>query len=348
MTVHFLTTGDIHSLTGGYLYNLHMIEGLEQMGYSVNIFGTDWPWENKPDLEKISRFHFEKLAAGSCIVIDSLVLSLLRKAVQEFHEKLIFVGLIHLPASYTINSGEFGYPDKEEMLVFQQMRCLIVTGQFTFDLLCQAGLNPDTIRIVVPGTDHFPQKKHYKTIPSELICIANYSPIKGHDVLIRSLHRLTEWNWTLHLYGDTDRDKDFSAGIISLISRLHLESRVLMHGIAGRDEISGIFLESDLFVMPSRFESYGMALTESLAHGVPVVATRAGNIPYTVPAGMGCLVEPGNEAQLADSIRSLLEDPVKYSTLCSAASQYHLQLRSWEQAVTEFERIIRKIIPNRL
>jgi glycosyltransferase involved in cell wall biosynthesis len=113
-----------------------------------------------------------------------------------------------------------------------------------------------------------------------------------------------------------------------------------MHGIVERHEISTVFLNADLFVMPSLFESYGMALTESLAHGIPVVTTSAGNIPYTVPAGMGLLTEPGNEEQLADSIRSLFDDPLKYSNLCAAASQYFRQVRSWEQAVTDFETIL--------
>ena len=117
-----------------------------------------------------------------------------------------------------------------------------------------------------------------------------------------------------------------------------------MHGIVERHEISTVFLNADLFVMPSLFESYGMALTESLAHGIPVVTTSAGNIPYTVPAGMGLLTEPGNEEQLADSIRSLFDDPVRYSALCSDASQYYIQSRSWEKAVAEFELILRKMM----
>lgn len=344
MTVHFITRGDIHSLTGGYLYNLRMIEGLEQMGYSVNIIGTDWHWDNTMELEKICRFHFEKFARGSCIVFDSLVLYLLHKVLQEFNEKLIFVGLIHLPASYNVNSEGFGKLAHEELLALHQMQQVIVTGQFTYGLLCHAGLNPDRIKVVEPGTEQFPQKTHYKPVPSELLCVANYSAIKAQDIMIRSIHRLVAWEWTLHLYGDKDRDKEYSVAVNSLINQLHLEKRVIMHGIAARDEISAIFLEADLFVMPSLFESYGMALTESLAHGIPVVTTRAGNIPGTVPAGMGILVEPGNEEQLADAIRSLLDDTEKYTPLCAAASQYHLHARSWEQAVMEFELIIRKTL----
>lgn len=346
MTVHFLTMGDMQSLTGGYLYNMHMMEGLEQMGYSVNVFGTDWPWDDKSELAKICRFHFEKLTVGSCILIDSLVLVKIRSSVQEFSSRLIFVGLIHLPATYTFTSGKFGKLAEEEMMVLHQMKQLIVTGQFTYNLLWKAGLNRANLWIVEPGTGPFPQKTHYKPVPSELLCIANYSAIKAQDTLIRSLYSLTDRDWTLHLYGDKDRDKEYSAGIISFIKQLNLETRVIMHGIAMRDEITAIFLNADLFVMPSLFESYGMALTESLAHGVPVLSTRAGNIPCTVPGGMGILVEPGNEKELTDALLSLMDEPAKYASLCSAASKYHLDARSWDLAVIEFERIIRETVKN--
>jgi glycosyltransferase involved in cell wall biosynthesis len=340
MTIHFLTMGNIYSLTGGYLYNMRMIEGLEQKGYSVNIFGTDWPWNIKSDLEKISLFHFEKLAVGSCIIIDSLVLARLRSVVEKFSTRLTFIGLIHLPVSYQYTYGEFGRISHEELIALRQMKQLIVTGRFTYDLLWKAGLNAARIRVVEPGTDQFPRKTHYKSVPSELLCIANYSAIKAHDILIRSLSRLASRDWTLHLYGDIGHDKEYSSGIYSLIEQLHLEKRVIMHGIAGRDEITAIFLLADLFVMPSLFESYGMALTESLAHGVPVLTTRTGNIPHTVPPGMGILVEPGNEEELTHAIRSLMDEPSKYASLCSTASQYHYLARSWDQAVMEFERII--------
>ena len=254
----------------------------------------------------------------------------------------MFLGLIHLPASYDILSGVHGELAVEELVALNHMRHVIVTGRFTFDLLCNAGLNSDKIRIVEPGTEKFPCKKQYKPVPSELLNIANFSVLKAQDVLIRALYRLTAWDWTLHLYGDMEREREYTASVRSLIQQLKMEHRIIMHGIVERLEISPVFLNADLFVMPSLFESYGMALSESLAHGLPVVSSSAGNIPYTVPAGMGLLTEPGNEEQLADAIRSLFEDPAKYSALCSAASQYYIHARTWEQAVAEFAIIIQK------
>ncbi len=72
MTVHFLITGDIHSLTGGYLYNMHMINGLKQKGYTVNVFGTDWQWKDMTDLEKICRHHLKNLPWDPVLLLTVL------------------------------------------------------------------------------------------------------------------------------------------------------------------------------------------------------------------------------------------------------------------------------------
>jgi glycosyltransferase involved in cell wall biosynthesis len=347
MTLYFLITGNLHSLTGGYLYNTHMINGLKEKGYTVNVLATDWQWKDIDELEKICRYNLEKLPHGTCIVVDSLILASLHQIIQEFRKRLIFLGLIHLPSSYDILSGVQGELAREELIALDHVRQVIVTGRFTFDLLCHAGLNPVKIRIVEPGTDLFPRKKRYKAVPSELLCISNYSSLKAQDMMIRALYRLADRDWTLHLYGSMDRDREYTASVRSLIQQLKMEHRIYMHGIVERDEISGVFLNADLFLLPSLFESYGMVLTESLAHGIPVVTTLAGNLPCTVPAGMGLLIEPGNEEQLAEAICSLFDDPKKYSNLCAAASQYFRQVRSWEKAVTDFEMIIRDTMKDR-
>ena len=70
------------------------------------------------------------------------------------------------------------------------------------------------------------------------------------------------------------------------------------------EDLAELYAEADLFVLPSRFEGYGMAYTEAMAHGVPVVGTNAGAIPDTVPPGAGILIPPDDVDALADSFGS--------------------------------------------
>src|SRR4051812_40646087 len=76
-----------------------------------------------------------------------------------------------------------------------------------------------------------------------------------------------------------------------------------------------LFLASDVFVLASRFEGYGMALAEAISHGLPVISTTAGAIPQTVPAGSGLLVPPDDASALAHALRRVIGDRGERSRL---------------------------------
>jgi glycosyltransferase involved in cell wall biosynthesis len=71
--------------------------------------------------------------------------------------------------------------------------------------------------------------------------------------------------------------------------------RVAVLGAVPPERIVELFLESDLFGLASRFEGYGMALTEAIAHGIPVMSTLAGAIPKQ------CLRGPKDTGESASS-----------------------------------------------
>ncbi len=67
---------------------------------------------------------------------------------------------------------------------------------------------------------------------------------------------------------------------------------------------------TDLFVMPSRVDSFGIVYLEAWAYGLPVIGCRAGGVPDVITDGRdGLLVDFGDQASLAAAIESLLDDP---------------------------------------
>ena len=86
-----------------------------------------------------------------------------------------------------------------------------------------------------------------------------------------------------------------------------LKARITFAGELTDDDLMQAYADCDVFVLPSRYESFGLVLTEAMMFGKPVVATRAGGMAEIVEhGGNGYLTEPGDPAALADALRALL------------------------------------------
>ena len=90
------------------------------------------------------------------------------------------------------------------------------------------------------------------------------------------------------------------------------------------------------FVLPSFHEGYGMALAEAIAHGLPVVSTRAGAIADTVPGTAGMLVPPGDVPALRAALQRLLADAAWRAQLRGGALAARAALPSWASSSERF------------
>jgi glycosyltransferase involved in cell wall biosynthesis len=92
--------------------------------------------------------------------------------------------------------------------------------------------------------------------------------------------------------------------------------------LGDRQDIPAVLASVDVSVMPSSSESLSNAILESMAVGVPVVASRVGGNPELVTAGRGILVVPDDDQALADAIERLLRDATMRATLGRNAKQF--------------------------
>lgn len=91
-----------------------------------------------------------------------------------------------------------------------------------------------------------------------------------------------------------------------LITELDLEESAVLVGV---QNAGAFLLEIDLFVMSSKREGVPVALLEAMAHGLPIVATRAGGIPEVLEHGReGVLCDPGDPEGLAEQIINMISD----------------------------------------
>lgn len=133
-------------------------------------------------------------------------------------------------------------------------------------------------------------------------------PKKGLTILLQALGELGRRHGRppcqLVVIGDGPARRELE----QLRDQLGLSSWVVFVG--ERRDIPQILRSLDMFVLPSLYEGFGIAILEAMAAGKPVIATRVGGIPEFVVSGeTGILVEPGDDRALADAIERLLADP---------------------------------------
>ena len=143
----------------------------------------------------------------------------------------------------------------------------------------------------------------------------------------------------LHLAGDEQADTPYGQRVIRRIA--DLSDRVVRHGPCDDAEVGRLYRSADLFVMPSRWETYGTAYAEALDAGLPVIGWRSGNLPHLVDDGkQGILITPGDRSALADALRRLAEDEPERRRMGAAAACRALSLPTWEQSAQQFFAIL--------
>ncbi len=141
----------------------------------------------------------------------------------------------------------------------------------------------------------------------KLLYVGRLASVKGLPILFDSLSRLksTYPNFSLTLIGDGSERLDLE----KLANQLGLNSQIKFVGYKSQAEVREYLQKTDVFVLPSFAEGVPVSLMESMAAGVPVVATQVGGISELVEDGVtGYIVPPGDPISLAKKIELLLTD----------------------------------------
>jgi len=167
--------------------------------------------------------------------------------------------------------------------------------------------------------------------------------VKARNVLIAALATLTDLPWRLTIAGDRTRDPQVATQLDADIAHHALGDRIVVAGEVSAQHLEKLYVDADVFTLASRFEGYGMAYAEAIAHGLPVVGTSAGAIPDTVPRGAGILVAPDNPAAFAQAIRHVIEDPNERLRLRTAARAAAGSLPTWQVSAQIFSRAVEAV-----
>jgi glycosyltransferase involved in cell wall biosynthesis len=201
----------------------------------------------------------------------------------------------------------------------------------------------DRVSVIAPGTDRGTLQVRGRNEQVRLLAVGSVVPRKGYDLLVAALARMLDLPWSLVIAGDCSRSPDTVRKLKHEIHRLGLGQRVRLHGAATPDEVACLYESSDVFVLPTRYEGYGMAYAEAVAHGLPVIGTLAGAVPETVPEGAGILVPIDDIDALICALRRMIEHPAERERF--AAKARASSFPSWREQAMRFSQVLeRKVL----
>jgi N-acetyl-alpha-D-glucosaminyl L-malate synthase BshA len=128
------------------------------------------------------------------------------------------------------------------------------------------------------------------------------------------------------------------------LARRHgVESRV--HFLGKRDNIEELMATSDLLLLPSENESFGLVALEAMACEVPVVVSRVGGLPEVVTEGVdGFLVEPGDIRGMADRARMILSDEERRREMGVRARATAVDRFCTTRIIPQYERFYERVL----
>jgi glycosyltransferase involved in cell wall biosynthesis len=329
----FAVPGDLATPTGGYSYDRRMIAELEHLGWHIDLvdLGDGFPW---PDGERkdaaVARLF--AVPAGRIIVIDGLALGVLPDAALVHHPLACETGL-------SVRQADAMRASEREALAAVS-RVVVTSAATARQLVDNYAVAADRITVACPGNDPVPMAQGSAGVVVRLLSVGALVPRKGFDVLIAALATLADLPWRLTIAGDRGRDSKTAAQLDADIARFNLGDRVAVLGAVPPGCLDELYAGADLFVLASRFEGYGMAYAEAIAHGLPVVGTTAGAIPDTVPAGAGVLVAPNDTGALAHALSRLIKDADARHHLAMAARAASRHLPTWQDSAKLFSRTL--------
>lgn len=212
------------------------------------------------------------------------------------------------------------------------------------DELVRAGVDRSRIDVIPSGVDFArweparAGRGRAEAGPPIVTMVAHYSPIKGHEVLLRAIplvHRVMPEVRFRVAGRDTEslRPKADALGLNGQVEFL-----------GERHDVPELLAASRLYVMPSLQEGIGTSLIEAQAGLVPTVASRVGGLPYVADEGRaGRLVTPGDPKELAEGIVAALLEKAESERLAKAGYERAERLFSVDAVVARLEKLYQRV-----
>lgn len=338
--------------SGGEIYNGYLYDSLEK---NQAIFMDDKVFVRKKI--KLAFFfniiyilHIGKFKKINALVSDSRLyprLFIFIPVLKLLNPKIKLILTHHHYNFLTQTSSFFKILHKFfERSVLSRADEIIVPSPYTKAMLSvYSHRKTDALRYLELGTrkEYLPvtEKKVGNKTQPKLLFLGQVYERKGIHLLIEALHYIkcnSELDFELNIVGNYDKSSNYFIKISRQIEQYKLTDNIHFRGRIPETELIDHLKNADIFVFPSLYEGFGMALTEAMEFCLPIVAFNNSAMPFTVKNGQtGILVENKNTQAFAEAIINLVSNDVLYKNLSTSCSLYVKELKTVKQMKQTFE-----------
>lgn len=339
----FAIPGDKDRRTGGFLYEATVLRVLNEIGCATEHLQLpdSFPDPTPEDMAAALRL-LKGVPKDRPIILDGLVFGAIDPAgLAELPAPVI--AMIHHPLGLEagLSPERAAHLCRNEAAALRHAARIIVPSQETARILAaEFGADPAHITIATPGFAR-PRVAPDRLSPPLILSVGLLAPRKGHDILLDALAQIADLSWQAEIVGKA-HDAKTATELGRQRDRLGLADRVAFAGEIGADALISRFNAAAVFALATRYEGYGMVLSEAMFFGLPIVSCRAGAVPDTV-GDAGCLVPPDDSAAFAAALQGVLEDPEMAANYGMRALTRSRGLPRWTDTAAIFARVIRDL-----
>ena len=307
----------------------------------------------------IARYHHLPYIIRPCGMLDPVDLQKKKRLKQIYatlleRPNLAGAAAIHFTSKEEAKISErFGLGSTGKMPV---PRDLDFTGKMPVprDLDC-TGKMPVPRDLVIPlgvTAGLFPKRLRESQVPI-ILFMSRIAPKKGLDLLIPALESILGSGIEFHfiLAGSNPQDADYETQIKVQIHNSSLAKYTTITGFVSGDLKVELLTKADLFVLPSYYENFGIAVAEAMAAGVPVVISDRIHIAEDIQQAEAGWVGPLEVGAIANSIKSALLNPQERQRRGLNGKEYAKNHYNWEaiaqQTIDAYQQILSSIAEGR-
>jgi glycosyltransferase involved in cell wall biosynthesis len=302
------------------IFNLLAYKKFEEIKYKIN-----------PDLIDVQHVHISPIV-HMIKEKDKLAITCQGTEIGLFNLSRNYLSLVNL-----VNS-------RFEKDTFEKSKIIITASEFLKkELICYYNLPSHKIVTIYNGIDikeyEFSNTikiglKDKLGVSNIILFVGGFSRRKGIHILLKALAEIKEKDWILIIVGGGDLKS--REEFINLSKSLNIENKIVnLPFISSRERelLKSILFEADIFVHPSLYEGFSLAILEAMAAGKAIIATRRGGTPEALN-NAGILIRASSE-ELKNALELLISD-IELRKKYSKLAKERAKIFDWTQIAEKY------------